>query len=218
MHYITFNFLDQHQHGTAFHQFLKLRKRHFVDALRWSIPHDDEVEMDQYDNPKAWYSLVCKGGEVVGGARVMSTDVVWGEHTYMLHDALNGKLGEIPPAIVPHDITSPKVWEATRLVISDQLSTQVERGMSLRLIVKGLTEIAASQGATEMMSLSPLPLMRALRQIGYQARREGTPYKNDEDGRRYAVLMMPVTSPTEDVLDPEVVPKSLPQIPELAIS
>ena len=90
--------------------------------------------------------------------------------------------------------------------------------MSLLLIVKGLTEIAASQGTIEMMSLSPLPLMRALRQIGYQARRKGTPYKNDEDGRRYAVLMMPVTSPTEDVLDPEVVPQTRPKITAMAVS
>ena len=49
--------------------------------------------MDLYDNPKAWYSLVCQGADVVGGARVMSTDFAWGEHTYALRDALNDKLG-----------------------------------------------------------------------------------------------------------------------------
>ena len=51
MHYITFDFLGQHRHGSAFHEYLRLRKGFFVDDLGWDIPHNDDVEMDQYDNP-----------------------------------------------------------------------------------------------------------------------------------------------------------------------
>ena len=60
MEIITFNLLDQHLHGYAFHEYLKLRKTFFVDELGWDIPHNDDVEMDQYDNPCAHYSLVLK--------------------------------------------------------------------------------------------------------------------------------------------------------------
>ena len=53
MRCITFDFLGQHRHGTAYLQYLQLRKRFFVDVLGWDIPHDDDIEMDQYDNPCA---------------------------------------------------------------------------------------------------------------------------------------------------------------------
>ena len=74
--------------------------------------------------------------------------------------------------------------------MSDDLRTHAERNTCLKLIVGGLIEVAAENGATDLMSLSPLPLMRALRQMGFAAERIGEPYRND-DGRQYAVLSMP---------------------------
>ena len=97
MHNVTFDFLGQHRHGTAFHEYLRLRKTFFVDALNWDIPHNDDVEMDQYDNPCAHYSLVLHRGRVVGGSRAMPTTAIWGKHTYMLRDALRGGLERSPP-------------------------------------------------------------------------------------------------------------------------
>jgi len=58
MRNITFNLSSLHLHGPAFYDFLALRKRHFVDVLGWDIPHNELVEMDQYDNPTAHYSVV----------------------------------------------------------------------------------------------------------------------------------------------------------------
>ena len=84
MERISFNLTELHLHGSAFFDFLALRKTFFVDQLGWDIPHDDNVEMDQYDNPKAHYSLVLKEGRVVGGMRAMATTAQWGGHTYML--------------------------------------------------------------------------------------------------------------------------------------
>lgn len=191
MENITFAFTQSHVYGTAFFDFLALRKRFFVDTLGWDIPHDDRFEMDQYDNPTSYYSLVLKDGAVIGGARAQPTTARWGEHSYMLRDAQLGKLGSIPEGILGGDIVDPKMWECTRLVIDDSVATQAERSTCLRLIVQGLIETAAHQGADQLMSLSPLALMRALRQLGFGATRLGTPYFNDDDGRRYAVLTMP---------------------------
>lgn len=190
MYNITFNLAQMHQHGTAFFDYLGLRKRFFVDHLGWDIPHDNDVEMDQYDNPKASYSLVIRDGQLLGGARVMPTTAQWGSHTYMLRDALQGKLMDIPAAVMPRDVASEDTWECTRLVMSDDVSTHADRSQCLALIVDGLIEVAAKQGASRLMSLSPLALMRALRQLGYDADRVGEPYVNDHDGRRYAVLEM----------------------------
>ena len=121
MQHITFGFTSLHTRGEAFFGFLALRKRFFVDTLNWDIPHDSVLEMDQYDNPLADYSLVLRDGMVIGGARTMPTTAQWGQHSYMLRDALMGKLGDIPPAVMPGDVASPEVWECTRLVISDEL-------------------------------------------------------------------------------------------------
>lgn len=191
MRNITFDFLGQHRHGSALHQYLRLRKAFFVDGLGWDIPHNAEVEMDQYDNPCAHYSLVLRNGKVIGGARVMPTTAVWGRHTYMLRDAIRGELEQIPPQVMPSDVATDAVWECTRLVVSDAVANHADRSRCLSLIVEGLVAVAHAHGANELMSLSPLPLMRALRQLGYAADRFGDPYVSEGDGRRYAVLRMP---------------------------
>jgi N-acyl-L-homoserine lactone synthetase len=191
MENITFDLSTLHLHGSAFYGFLGLRKRFFVDQLGWDIPHDDKVEMDQYDNPLAHYSLVLRDGVVIGGARAMPTTSHWGSHTYMLGDAWAGKLADIPQAVMPGAVSTPKTWECTRLVIADEVTTHADRSLCLSLIVDGLIEVAQAHGATELMSLSPLSLMRALRQLGYAADRVGEPYRNEGDGRQYAVLAMP---------------------------
>jgi N-acyl-L-homoserine lactone synthetase len=194
MHAVTFDFLAQHRHGPAFHEYLRLRKRFFVDELGWDIPHNDDVEMDQYDNPCAHYSLVLRNGRVVGGARIMPTTAAWGHHTYMLRDALRGGIDAIPPDVIPSDYASKEVWECTRLVISDRVASQSDRGQCLLLIVEGLVEIASRAGGEELITLTRPALARALRQLGFAASRIGQPYRNSDDGRDYAVLHMPAMS------------------------
>jgi acyl homoserine lactone synthase len=191
MHNVTFDLSRLHQHGPAFYDYLRLRKHFFVDTLGWDIPHNDDVEMDQYDNPNAFYSLVLRNGEVIGGARTMPTTSKWGSHSYMLKDALDGKLTDIPPDVVPENIVSDRVWECTRLVMSDKLRSQGERGQCLQLIVDGLVRTANMHGGSEMVTLSRISLVRALRQQGYDAYQIGAPYKNFGDGHTYAVLGMP---------------------------
>lgn len=188
---ITFNLAQLHQHGTAFYEFLGLRKRFFVDQLGWGIPHDDDVEMDQYDNPKAYYSLVVRDDVVIGGTRAMATTAQWGSHTYMLRDAVAGKLIGIPPNILPSAEATTNVWEITRTVISDDVTTQSDRSQCLSLMLDGAIAIAKQRGATELMSLSPMAMTRTLRKLGYDATQIGEPYKNQEDGRRYACISMP---------------------------
>lgn len=190
MENITFDFSELHLHGPAFYDFLKLRKRIFVDVLKWDVPNNGIVEMDQYDNPLAYYSLVLRNGEVIGGARVMPTTSAWGESTYMLRDAALGKLPYIPDNLLSDKLTTPKVWEVTRLAISEALTNHSERAECLSLIMDGMIDIAAKQGASELISLSPVLMRRTLRQLGYLANQIGTAYADPEDGRKYAVLSL----------------------------
>ena len=193
MHYVTFDFLGQHRHGTALHQYLRLRKRFFVDDLGWDIPHNDDVEMDQYDNPCAHYALVIRGSTVVGGARLMPTTASWGRHRYMLRDIFRGEI-DIPPGVVSEEIATDEVWEITRLVVLDGLGTHAERSDCLSLVLWAAVDLVRQHGGQELISLSPVPLERTLRQLGFPVRRVGEPYR-ESDGRRYAMLRMPALAP-----------------------
>jgi N-acyl-L-homoserine lactone synthetase len=199
MRNITFNLTELHQYGAAFFEYLALRKSFFVDQLGWDIPHDDDVEMDQYDNPKAYYSLVTANGKVIGGGRAMATTAQWGAHTYMLRDAVEGKIIGIPESIVNAVEVTTNVWECTRVVVSSEIKDPAQSAACLALIVDGLAAQARAHRATEMMALSRPSLKRALRKIGYQARTIGTPYVNADDGRRYVAMSMPVTKPAPEI-------------------
>lgn len=188
MENITFELSGLHAFGPAYFDYLALRKKFFVDTLGWGIPHNARYEMDQYDNPLARYSLVLQDGQVIAGARAMPTSAVWGSHTYMLGDAVSGKLSSIPSDVIAEQISSSKVWECTRLVIADHITAMPDRVRCLELIVDGLIDMAEESGADKLISLSNLWLLRALRQLGYAADLIGKPYVNADDGHKYAVM------------------------------
>ncbi|WP_322892678.1 MULTISPECIES: acyl-homoserine-lactone synthase [unclassified Yoonia] len=202
MEKITFNLTQLHKHGTAFFEYLALRKQFFVDQLGWDIPHDDDLEMDQYDNPQAYYSLVLQDGKVIGGGRAMATTARWGSHTYMLRDAVEGKIIGIPDTIVDQVLITANVWECTRVVVSSEIKDPAASAECLSLIVDGLADQARQSGATEMMALSRPSLVRALRKIGYAPQMIGESYVNSDDGRRYVAMTMSVNdriAPTRQI-------------------
>lgn len=203
MQHITFDLSTLHEHGSAYFEFLALRKRFFVDILKWDIPHNDQYEMDQYDNPTAWYSLCLRDGKVIGGTRVMPTTSRWGSHSYMLRDARQGVLDSIPTSAMPAEIISPFVWEMTRLVISPELRTHEERAACLQAVGEGLYDIAEAHGVSEYMGISAVALIRVLRQLGFPLERAGEPYHDPADKRNYTVMRMPVMLPGQQLLAAE---------------
>lgn len=194
MHNITFDMSDLHRYGSAFYEYLRLRKEYFVDTLHWDVPHNDEVEMDQYDNPTAFYSLVIDQGKVVGGARAMPTTARWGEHTYMLRDAAEGKLPGIPQQLYSNAVVTPRVWESTRLITASSVNSHEGRSRVLSMVMQGVSDIARAHGASELIAIAPVLLVRAMRQLGWPVSRASEPYYGKEDGRCYAVLSMPVAA------------------------
>lgn len=182
---VTFELSNVHQHGSSFYDYLALRKQFFVDTLHWQIPHNADVEMDQYDNPMARYSLVLDDdGPILDWSLAMSTASRWGVHTYMLKDAMTGKLDTIPSNLLDEVIDSPRVWECTRLVISPEVKSMRQRTECLDLIVEGLIDMANAEGADTLISLSNPWLLRALKRLGYGAELMGEPYTNGDDGHK----------------------------------
>lgn len=192
MHNITFDLSNLHRYGSAFYEYMQLRKQYFVDTLHWDIPHNDAVEMDQYDNPTAFYSLVIDQGKVVGGARAMPTTAQWGSHSYMLRDAAEGKLPGIPQQLYQNAVVTSQVWESTRLITADSVNNHADRGRVLSLVMQGVSDIARAHGAVELIAIAPVLLVRAMRQLGWPVNRASEPYYGKEDGRCYAVLSMPI--------------------------
>lgn len=192
MQNITFDLSDLHRYGTAFYEYLKLRKQYFVDTLHWDIPHNDVVEMDQYDNPTAFYSLVVDKDKVVGGARAMPTTAKWGDHSYMLRDAAQGKLPGIPQQLYSSAVVTPQVWESTRLITANSVDNHADRSRVLSMVMDGISNVARAHGASELIAIAPVLLVRAMRQLGWPVSRASEPYYGKEDGRCYAVLSMPV--------------------------
>ena len=188
MQSITFDMSTMHLHGSAFYDFLKLRKSFFIDELGWSIPTDGVVEMDQYDTPLAKYALVVEDGHVIGGARCQPCDVSWGVHTYMLNDFARGLIAGGPDtAFDPHTSPARETWEGTRLVVSDRLTSRLRRMQCLALIIDGLVRIIQSAGGTSFLTYSPVPLQRTAALVGLEIERLTYPVLS-EDGREYAVF------------------------------
>lgn len=185
---IVFDMSDMHLHGSAFYQFLMLRKRFFVDGLGWEIPHDGLVEMDQYDTPLAHYSLVELNGRIVGGARCQPTNTSWGEFTCMMNDAALGRLKGIPSDLFDPARCSETLWEGTRLVVAEELTSMTERTRCLALTVDGLMRIIQRHGGSHFITLSPLALQRTAKMVGAEAERISRAYVCESDGREYAVF------------------------------
>lgn len=187
----TFGFRDLGTHGAELTQFLRLRKRFFVDTLCWSIPHDDDMEMDQYDNPTAHYSVALRDGRVVGGARIMRYDAQWGANGCMMADAARGTLPDIPASAVPASGLYAHASECTRLVLCDSLRAAPEREAALSIVVDGLVRLAQGLGTPELVTLTVPAFARSLRKMGYDASQIGDRWRSAQDGRSYAVLHMP---------------------------
>ena len=145
VHYVAFKYGDP-RYQDLFEQYCRLRKRIFIDELEWNLPHSDGLEIDQYDQNTAEYVVATKNGECVGGCRMHPTTARFTHdgqiYTYMLRDAVAGRLKGFPRNVTFYSPVEPKIWELTR-VISDKnpvgfrdLMWQVR----MNLITRGVTD------------------------------------------------------------------------------
>jgi N-acyl-L-homoserine lactone synthetase len=149
------------------------RYRHqiFVERLGWRLPDArDGFELDQFDGPDTWYVTALNDeGSVVGTARLLPTT-----RPYLLKEIFPClmELDELPD--------SPHVWELSRFAVGSA-TEQDEGAMSVFSspvavdLLQAVLDCAASEGATSLITVSPLGVERLLRRAGFRASRAGQP-------------------------------------------
>lgn len=160
--------------------FLRMRKRVFVDHKAWPLFHADDIEFEQYDTFDTTYILAHDGETVLGGARLRRTDRRAGagsvSYSYMIRDACLGLLPGMPTNLC-HDLPplDEKTWELTRLV------AEPRSGVAERIL-----EVADSYlfavGAKRCLFLGPPAFMRMASRLGWSPEVLGDVVGND-DGR-----------------------------------
>ena len=162
--------------------FLKLRKKIFVESMNWSLWGDDHREFEEYDGGSfPHYVLAHSGESVTAGCRLIRCDTEFGvghaKRSYTITDAFLGRIG-LPPELW-NDGAPPsdnKCWELTRFasLTSDQSVA--------RTLLDVASEYIRVQGATRCICLSTPPMFRLARRYGFDPTRRSNILGN-RDGR-----------------------------------
>jgi acyl homoserine lactone synthase len=159
------SFLNMHLYGDLLVNFLRARKRTFIDRLQWNLPEADGMEFDQYDTPLCRWIIVHEFGEILGGVRLIPTTAQCGVYSYMLRDAQKGLLDQIPTDVLFFEApVSKSIWEATRLFISEQVPA-TRRLQVQTTIMESLSKAAQELGATQVIGIVPAVWSRWLRRM-----------------------------------------------------
>jgi acyl homoserine lactone synthase len=150
--------------------FLTLRKAVFIDEMHWDLPHTDEWEWEQYDALDAVYVVAHRGGEVLGGARLLRTDRKAGvgrlRYSYMIRDAYLGHLPGLPSDICEGEPpVTDTAWELTRLAVRS-----ARLGAAILNATNGFLK---EEGAKTCLFLGFPAFMRMARSMGYDPRPMG---------------------------------------------
>ena len=165
----TLSFLNMHQYGDLLVNFLRARKKTFVDRLNWNLSESDGMEFDQYDTPMARWVIIHEYGEVVGGIRLTPTTARCGIYSYMLRDAQLGLLDSIPTDVLFFEAPVSKViWEASRLFITDDVPAHRRLHVQAVLMDK-LSHAAREVGAAQVIGIVPAIWSRWLRRLDLDA-------------------------------------------------
>lgn len=165
-----------------FREYLALRNRVFTVQKNWDVWLKKNNDIDQYDQYDAHYIVVYDPTtlKVVAGARLLRTDrgsgnAAAGGGTYMIRDAVDGRLSALPSDLLFGAPPVEKdVWELTRLV-SDGPPAAVG------LVMKELNRFLIIQAARSCLFLGPKVIARLARSGGFQPTPIG-PMSGNGDG------------------------------------
>jgi N-acyl-L-homoserine lactone synthetase len=119
--FVSFSTLSED--GALFTGFLRARREVFIEGKGWDLPCCHELEFDQYDTPQAVYSIVHTEGRILGGQRFIPTTARCMMYSYMLRDAQENILPQLPTDILYEKAPQESsVWETTRAFVMPDLS------------------------------------------------------------------------------------------------
>jgi len=175
-----------HNFGPLWYEHLKVRKRAFVDAQGWNVPHTDEVEWDQYDTPLTTYIITHDLGRVLTASRLLPCSYCGPMHSHMIRDATLGRLASIPADIIDKPATDARSYEATRFTADPDLPRAV-RVAALRENALELMRHCDRIGAERVFALMPPGFVAWLRRAGLSARPAG-PVTSNGAGEVFQVI------------------------------
>ncbi len=163
------SFSNVGQYGDLLVNYLRARKRTFIDRLHWDLPHTEGMEFDQYDTPQCRWVAVHEYGEILGGFRLLPTTANCGIYTYMLRDAQRGLLDSIPQDCLFIDApVERRIVEASRLFIAEDVPAS--RRLQVQNVIMGqMVSCTREMGATHTIGIVPSVWSRWLRRMDLDA-------------------------------------------------
>jgi N-acyl-L-homoserine lactone synthetase len=184
----TLSVTNMHRYGELYTEFLRARKRVFIDAKEWDLPRTEGMEFDQYDTPLARSVVIHEFGEILAGIRLVPTTARCGCYTYMLRDAQRGLLDGIPPHVLYEDApVAPHIWEATRLFLSPDLPAK-RRALVQTGLLTEMSRTAVAEGATHVIGIVPAVFKRWMARLGMSALPIGPSMEIDGDRTQAAMM------------------------------
>lgn len=140
------------------------RKRIFVDALAWDIPHDGVREIDQYDTQAADYLILRDNvsGHHLGSVRLLPTTA---PHI----------LGNVFPFLCEESVPrGPHIREITRLVVSPEVRPR-DRRMVRNMLGRAMIEFGALRGIKKYTAVCEMGFLTQLLAAGWRIDPLGLP-------------------------------------------
>jgi acyl homoserine lactone synthase len=171
---------DAH-HWNLVYDFLKMRRRVFIEKMNWQLMDANGIEFEQYDIVGvASYVIAHQGNDVLAGARIIRCDMVIGsgpnQYSYMIRDAFFGKIAlpsDICDSEPPNDAQS---WELTRLA-----SVSKDPAVA-RAVLDVANDYIFEQDGERCLFLGPPSFLRMAKSYGYSPEKLGK-ITGDESGR-----------------------------------
>ncbi|MFT3815659.1 MAG: acyl-homoserine-lactone synthase [Acidovorax sp.] len=154
----------------VFERIARYRHRVFIETLGWELPSHAGFELDQFDRPDTIYMAAREeDGRLVGTARLLPTD-----RPYLLGEVFPQLMGGAEPPC------RSDVWELSRFAAVDFEEAcshplcQFSSPVTLALMGKVL-RLAAANGVSRLITVSPIGVERLLRRGGFAAHRAAPP-------------------------------------------
>ncbi len=188
MRVTSLSFENMHEHGELFINFLRARKRAFIERNNWDLPEAMGMEYDQYDTPASRWIAVHEGDKILAGVRLTPTTARCGIYSYMIRDAQLGLVDSIPSDLLDFEAPiDPQIWESSRVFVMEsvpaRLRTRVQAAM-----MQGLIDTARDLHARVVFGLVPAVWSRWIGRLGLIARPVG-PVLNIDGWETQVALM-----------------------------
>jgi N-acyl-L-homoserine lactone synthetase len=146
------------------------RHKIFIERLGWSLPVEDGMERDQFDHSDTFYVVAREAnGSICGCARLLPTT-----GSYLLGEVFPELLAGLP---APH---AHDVWELSRFAAaSADPDLAINAAANTHGLLAAAVACAIEQGATRLITVSPLGIERLLHRMGVHAHRAGPPMRVD---------------------------------------